>query len=88
MAKCYVVQREWRDCDGDEDRGVPHIFLQERQAKEKFSAVIGEIMTDWEEFDFNNLEINRNTTPPFFELYDKDTCEFDRVTILERELIE
>ena len=88
MAKCYVVQREWCDCNGEQDKGTPFIFLQERQAKEKFYAIIGEIMTDWEEFNFQNLEINRNNTTNFFELYDNGSYEFDRVEIVERELIE
>ena len=85
MANCYVVQRQWQDSNGNRDSSVPNIYLNPTKARDDFQRIIGKIVLDWEG-ELCSLDITRS--PNCFDLYDKDTCEFDRVEIIERELIE
>lgn len=85
MAKCYIVQRKWQDSNGDRDETVPNIYLNQDKAKDEFQQTIGKIVLDWEG-ELCNIEVTLNSN--CFDLYDKNSCEYDRVEIIERELIE
>lgn len=82
----WLVKRSWETSEGDRDSTLSPCYNTYSKAHDRFVYTIGQMITEWEDFE-QPYRIERGEN--YIDLCaDMDGSDWERVELIEKELIE